>query len=65
MAKAQADGIKGQSMDQLSDLVKQISNKLKEAKTHLAPQIAELKAVRQQFQQTEGVYLDNKAKYDE
>ena len=52
-------------MDELSELVKEITVQLKEQKNKLAPQIQELRTVRLAFQEVEGAYLEEKAKYDE
>lgn len=43
LQKAEADSAKGKSMDELSDIVKQITAQLREQKNRLAPQIKELR----------------------
>ena len=47
-------------MDELNDLVKQISAKMKAWKTQLAPQIEELREVRLNWQRTEAVWSEEK-----
>ncbi|GMI29563.1 hypothetical protein TeGR_g1113, partial [Tetraparma gracilis] len=61
---AEMDDMKGQTLDEISDLVKNITEKLEEKKTKLKPLIKELKDVRKQFQETEQTYLDKKKRYD-
>jgi intraflagellar transport protein 81 len=61
---AEMDDMKGQTLDEISDLVKNINQKLEEKKTKLKPLIKELKDVRKQYQETEQTYLDKKKRYD-
>ena len=61
---AALDDVKGQTLDEISDLVKAINVRLEEKKTKLKPLIKELKDVRRRFQETEGGYLEKKKRYD-
>jgi len=61
---AEMDDMKGQTLDEISDLVKSINQKLEEKKTKLKPLIKELKEVRKSYQETEQLFLDKKQRYD-
>lgn len=61
---AQINQLKGETLEEISRVVTDLNQTLKERKNQLAPQIKELRAVRQKYQETEQVYLDKKAQYD-
>lgn len=61
---AQVNQLKGETLEEISRVVTDLNQTLKERKNQLAPQIKELRAVRQKYQETEQVYLDRKAQYD-
>ena len=62
---AEMDDMKGQTLEEISELVKTIQNNLEEKKTKLKPLIKELKDVRKKFQDTEQQYKDKKARFDQ
>lgn len=61
---AQVNKLKGETLEEISRVVTDINHTLKERKNQLAPQIKELRAVRQRYQDMETGYLDKKAQYD-
>ena len=61
---AELDDLKGQTLDEISDLVRTITNKLEDKKVQLKPLIKELKDVRKGFQEAEQAYQEKKARYD-
>lgn len=61
---AQVNALKGETLEEISRVVTDLNQTLKERKNQLAPQIKELRAVRSKYQETEQVYLDKKAQYD-
>lgn len=63
--KANVDAAKGQTLDEISQVVTRITSQLKEKKNKLAPQIKALRSVRQEFQMVEQRYLEKKAVYDQ
>jgi len=61
---ATLDQTKGKTLDEISSIVTDITQTLKMRKNKLAPQIKELRAVRQKYQALEGVYLTAKSKHE-
>ncbi|TYZ60263.1 hypothetical protein PybrP1_008494 [[Pythium] brassicae (nom. inval.)] len=61
---AQVNKLKGETLEEISRIVTDINQTLKERKNQLAPQIKELRAVRQRYQELEQTYLERKAQYD-
>ncbi|RLN92071.1 hypothetical protein BBJ28_00022553 [Nothophytophthora sp. Chile5] len=61
---ARVNALKGQTLEEISRVVTDINHSLKERKNQLAPQIKELRAVRQRYQEMEQTYLERKAQYD-
>lgn len=55
---------KGKTLDEISKIVTDINQTLKERKNKLAPQIKELRAVRQRYQEVEQDHLEKKALYE-
>jgi len=55
---------KGKTLEEISKIVTDINQALKERKNKLAPQIKELRAVRQRYQELEQEYLEKKAVYE-
>jgi intraflagellar transport protein 81 len=63
--KSEVDKAKGKTLDEITNIVQQIKQKIMEKKNKLAPQIKALRAVRQNFQQVEVKYLEKKGAYDQ
>jgi intraflagellar transport protein 81 len=63
--KANIDSNKGETLEEISQLVDKINATLKERKNKLAPQIKELRSIRQQFEDVEAVYLEKKQQYNQ
>ena len=61
---AQLDQTKGKTLEEISNIVTDINVALNARKNKLAPQIKELRAVRQRYQELEATYVDQKNKYD-
>ncbi|KDO31490.1 hypothetical protein SPRG_04104 [Saprolegnia parasitica CBS 223.65] len=61
---AQVNAFKGETLEEISRIVTDINQTLKERKNQLAPQIKDLRAVRQRYQEMEQTYLEKKAQYD-
>ncbi|OWZ14741.1 Intraflagellar Transport Protein 81 [Phytophthora megakarya] len=61
---ARVNALKGETLEEISRVVTDINQALKERKNQLAPQIKELRTVRQRYQEMEHVYLERKAQYD-
>ncbi|ETO61871.1 hypothetical protein F444_20161 [Phytophthora nicotianae P1976] len=61
---ARVNALKGETLEEISRVVTDINQALKERKNQLAPQIKELRTVRQRYQEMEQVYLERKAQYD-
>jgi intraflagellar transport protein 81 len=55
---------KGKTLEEISKIVTDINQALKERKNRLAPQIKELRSVRQRYQELEQEYLERKAVYE-
>jgi intraflagellar transport protein 81 len=51
-------------LEELSKVIVTINNSIKERKTTLAPQIKELRALRQNYQEVEMDYTEKKTQYD-
>jgi len=62
--KADIDNTKGQTLDQISRIVADITSTLKQRKNKLAPQIKELRSIRNKFEEVEAVYLKKKKQHD-
>ena len=58
------DAEKGQTLDEMSGMVSQLTMKIGERKSRLAPIIKELRPLRQQVQEKEADYEDKKHQYD-
>jgi len=63
-AQASVNEVKGKTLDEISKIVTDINQTLKERKNKLAPQIKELRAVRQRYQEVEQEHLEKKALYE-
>merc|ERR1719183_1016689 len=63
-AQASVNEVKGKTLDEISKIVTDINQTLKERKNKLAPQIKELRAVRQRYQEVEQDHLEKKALYE-
>ncbi|TMW55792.1 hypothetical protein Poli38472_010674 [Pythium oligandrum] len=61
---AQVNKLKGETLEEISRIVTDINQTLKDRKNQLAPQIKELRSVRQRYQEMEQTYLERKAQYD-
>merc|ERR1712159_870860 len=55
---------KEQTLEQISEIVRDITAQLKERKTYLAPQIKRLREVRKEFQEVETKYNVKKGLYE-
>jgi intraflagellar transport protein 81 len=62
--KADVDNTKGQTLDEISRIVANITTTLKQKKNKLAPQIKELRAIRNKFEEIEAGYLKRKKVHD-
>jgi len=62
--KGAVDATKGKTLDEISAVVANITQTLKARKNRLAPQIKELRAVRNVFEELEGRYTKKKGQYD-
>jgi intraflagellar transport protein 81 len=58
------DANKEQTLEQISGIVQEINNQLKDRKTHLAPQIKRLREVRKEYQEVETEYNRKRQMYD-
>mmetsp|Transcript_34028 Transcript_34028/g.47153 ORF Transcript_34028/g.47153 Transcript_34028/m.47153 type:complete len:678 (+) Transcript_34028:128-2161(+) len=63
-AKGEIDEAKGQTLEEISKFVSEINQVIKDRKSKLAPQIKDLRAVRQKFQELETDHSDKKKVYD-
>jgi intraflagellar transport protein 81 len=63
-AQASVNEVKGKTLDEISKIVTDINQTLKERKNKLAPQIKELRAVRQRYQEVEQEHLEKKALFE-
>jgi len=61
---SQVNEMKGKTLAEISLVVTNINQTLKERKNRLAPQIKELRTVRQRFQEFEQEYFEKKALYE-
>lgn len=64
VAKADLDDQKGQTLDDMSGLVQELTMKISERKARLAPIIKELRPLRQQCQELQTTYDEKKMHYD-
>jgi intraflagellar transport protein 81 len=62
--KEQLDNAKSQSLQELTALVAQIEEQVKDQKTKLAPDIKKMRSIRQRMSEMETEYNDKKKKYD-
>lgn len=62
--KASVDKHKGKTLDEISTIVTQINNQLRDKKNRLAPQIKALRSTRQNFQVVEAKHIEKKGVYD-
>jgi len=62
--KASVDKHKGKTLDEISTIVTQINNQLRDKKNRLAPQIKALRSTRQNFQVVEAKHMEKKGVYD-
>ncbi|CEG42166.1 uncharacterized protein PHALS_12463 [Plasmopara halstedii] len=62
---ARVNALKGETLEEISRVVTNINQALKERKNQLAPQIKELRTVRQRYQEMEQIYLERKSQYDQ
>ncbi|KAK6632280.1 hypothetical protein RUM44_007321 [Polyplax serrata] len=58
------DSVKGKTLDEMSILIQQLSRRIEEKKTELAPLISELRPLREQFQELSEEYEHKKKMYD-
>merc|ERR1719446_1849689 len=63
-AQASVNEVKGKTLEEISKIVTDINQALKERKNKLAPQIKELRAVRGEYQDIERVYLEKKGMFE-
>mmetsp|Transcript_38618 Transcript_38618/g.46742 ORF Transcript_38618/g.46742 Transcript_38618/m.46742 type:complete len:696 (+) Transcript_38618:167-2254(+) len=63
-AKGEIDEQKGQTLEEISKFVTEINQVIKERKSKLAPQIKDLRAVRQKFQELETEHSEKKKTYE-
>lgn len=61
---AEVDQMKEKTLEEISNMVRTITQQLKEKKKDLAPQIKKLRDVRNQYQVLEGEFLSKKSNYD-
>lgn len=61
---AEADAMKEKTLEEISNMVRSITQQLKEKKNDLAPQIKKLREVRNSYQIVETDFLQKKATYD-
>lgn len=62
--KSKVDASKGSALDEMSEIVDNITRTLKSRKATLAPKIKELRETRAEFQTHEKVYLEKKRQYE-
>ena len=62
--KEKLDNAKSQSMQDLTALIAQIDNEVKDKKTRLAPEIKKLRTLRNKFTEIESEYNEKKRNYD-
>lgn len=62
--KKDIDSVKADTLEEISKIVTDLNVAIKTRKNKLAPQIKELRSVRQQFQELEHIYLQHKSNYD-
>jgi len=62
--KRNLDQAKDKNLEELTKLVENIENQLKDKKAKLAPQIKQLRAYRQKYQELETSYNEKKKAYD-
>eukprot|EP01116_Phalansterium_solitarium_P014901 TRINITY_DN327_c0_g3_i1.p1 TRINITY_DN327_c0_g3~~TRINITY_DN327_c0_g3_i1.p1 ORF type:complete len:660 (-),score=337.64 TRINITY_DN327_c0_g3_i1:1671-3650(-) len=63
-AKADSDAEKGKLLEEISKVVTEINQAIKERKVKLAPQIKDLRTTRQKYQELEVEYTEKKLLYD-
>ncbi|XP_063967113.1 intraflagellar transport protein 81 homolog [Lytechinus pictus] len=62
--KSELDDVKGRTLEDMSHLVQKLNTSIASKKANLAPIIKELRPLRQQAQEMQGVYDDKKTAYD-
>jgi len=62
--KAQIDELKGKTLEEMSQVVQEITDKIKKRKNQLAPQIMKLRKLRTEVRDKETIYLDKKTAFD-
>ena len=62
--KNELDEEKGKTLEEISRVVTEINSNIKDRKSKLAPQIKELRSIRQKFQELEAEYLEKKTAYE-
>nr|XP_054771466.1 intraflagellar transport protein 81 homolog [Lytechinus pictus]XP_054771500.1 intraflagellar transport protein 81 homolog isoform X1 [Lytechinus pictus] len=62
--KSELDDVKGRTLEDMSQLVQKLNTSIASKKANLAPIIKELRPLRQQAQEMQGVYDDKKTAYD-
>lgn len=62
--KEQLDNAKSASLQEMTSLVAQIEDQVKDQKTKLAPDIKKMRSVRQRMSEMEIEYNDKKKQYD-
>jgi len=63
-AKAEVDEVKGKTLEELSQVVAEINEKIKRRKNQLAPQIMKLRKLRTEVRDKEANYLEKKTLYN-
>eukprot|EP00639_Heterosigma_akashiwo_P025865 CAMPEP_0194706812 /NCGR_PEP_ID=MMETSP0295-20121207/29781_1 /TAXON_ID=39354 /ORGANISM="Heterosigma akashiwo, Strain CCMP2393" /LENGTH=649 /DNA_ID=CAMNT_0039602819 /DNA_START=182 /DNA_END=2132 /DNA_ORIENTATION=- len=58
------DAEKGETLDEISEIVRKITQQLKEKKGELAPQIKQLRDTRKEYKEVEGEYLKKRSVYE-
>jgi len=62
--KAEVDELKGKTLEEMSQVVQEITDKIKKRKNQLAPQIMKLRKLRTEVRDKETIYLDKKTAFD-
>eukprot|EP00794_Sanderia_malayensis_P010972 gene10972-12135_t len=62
--KSELDEAKGKTLEDISQMVVQLTNTIAEKKSNLAPAIKELRPLRQKFQEISSIHEERKAVYD-
>jgi len=62
--KEMLDNLKDQTLQEITETVRQIEQEVKDRKQQLAPEIKKLRELREQIKEIEAVYLEKKKQYD-